>query len=330
MITLANEFDWIKSVSPGKHFHRTVETGIGDDAAVTAPEAGFNIVTTVDTMVEGIHFTRETMPLEAIGYKALAVNVSDLAAMGSEPLYYLVAIAVPKTGWTQEETSAIYSGMDALASQLHMDLIGGDTVSTKDALVITVTAIGKIEADRRLLRSNAEPGDVLFVTGELGKSAYGLEHLLERGEEAFDDAALAPYVQAHQYPVPQIEAGRLLAASGLRVSLNDISDGLGHEAKEIAEASGADVVIHWDKLPFPELFKQFPLERQEDLVLYGGEDFQLTGTVPASGWPELKQRFAAEGVPLFPVGNIMKGAGRVYVERDGIQEPVTKAGYHHF
>ncbi|PYZ92152.1 thiamine-phosphate kinase [Salipaludibacillus keqinensis] len=325
-----NEFDWIQSVSPKKLHQPSVKVGIGDDAAIYSVHSEFDQVVAVDTMVEGIHFTRKTMPIKSIGYKALAVNLSDLAAMGAIPLYYLVSVAVPKQGWTQEELSKMYEGMDQLACKWQVDLIGGDTVSIRDTLVLTVTVIGKVKRDRHLLRSQAEEGDVLFVTGEVGLSAYALEHLLNDESPRVDQSSFARFLKAHQEPEPQLEAGQLLAKGDGRVSLNDVSDGLAHEAKEIAEASGVNIVIDWDSLLIPQEFNTHPIEKQEDWMLYGGEDFQLVGTVSAHYWNELVLRFKEHHLLLHKIGRVEKGEGTVFMKRHGTRSIIEKSGYHHF
>lgn len=325
-----NEFDWIKSIQPAKHNQSAVEVGIGDDAAIVRPNDGYDTVLAVDTMVEGIHFTKDTMTAEDIGYKALAVNLSDIAAMGAIPLYYIVSIAVPKTGWTQEETRGIYNGMAELAEMHEIDLIGGDTVSIKGPLVISVTIGGEVEKERRLLRQNAEPGDVVFVTGPLGRSPYGLDYLLEYGRERAEEMpTVLSYLQAHQRPVPHIAVGRFLAGRDARIALNDISDGIAHEAKEIAEASGAALVIDWEALPVDEKLKEAPLEKQEDWVLYGGEEFQLVGTVAAAEWTKLQEAAADEGFELTAVGSVTAGEG-VFLRRNNTLETISRSGYTHF
>ncbi|WP_416148601.1 thiamine-phosphate kinase [Salipaludibacillus sp. HK11] len=325
-----NEFDWIKSIAPTKHYHTSVKTGIGDDAAIYAVEQGYEQVIAVDTMVEGIHFKKETMPIKSIGYKALAVNLSDLAAMGATPLYFLVSVAFPKQGWSQEELSEIYHGMNQLADRWHVDLIGGDTVSTKEGLVITVTVVGHVEAGRHLLRSNAKEGDVLFITGKLGLSAFGLEKLLVEGLSVADDLSMRPFLKAHQEPEPDLAAGQLLAQCGQRVSLNDVSDGVAHEAKEIAEASGVNVVIDWEKLPICHEFTKYSLEKQEDWMLYGGEDFKLVGTVSSDKWSDLEQQFQDNQLPIYVIGAVEQGNGAVFLQRQGKRSLIEKSGYQHF
>jgi thiamine-monophosphate kinase len=321
---MKNEFEWIRSISPGFHYHKEVITGIGDDAAVVREKAGYDTVLAVDTMVEDVHFTKETMPLKAIGRKALAVNVSDLAAMGAVPLYFIVSIAVPKSGWTQEEIGEIYSGMKGLAEKYPMDLIGGDTVSIKEKLVISVTVTGRVEKDRALLRSSAEPGDLLFLTGKIGYAAAGLDRLLKEGKQAWDDED--PFIQAHQSPDPHVKYGRGFVESGKRIAANDVSDGAAHESKEIAEASGVDVNIEWEKLPEVDRFAFLSDEKQEEWLLRGGEDFCLIGTASPKTCAELEER----NLPLYIIGSVAEGKGRVWLERSGRRSELLGGGYTHF
>ncbi|WP_026698510.1 thiamine-phosphate kinase [Alkalicoccus chagannorensis] len=315
-----NEFDWIRSIQPDHIRRDTVRCAIGDDAAVTAGTNPMDTVYAVDTMVEGVHFTKETMPVDAVGWKALAANVSDLAAMGAEPLYYLVSIAVPKEGWTQEETTILYDGMKKLAEQENMDLIGGDTVSTKDKLVLTITVIGRVEQGRALLRSLARTGDVVFLTGAVGFSAKGLKRLLQEGSRAWGPER---DIQSHQYPVPHTAAGRKLTAAGIRAAVNDVSDGIGREAAEIAEASGCSLHLEWDKLPELSQFNEASEEEQEAWLLYGGEDFCLLGTMSREDWELI-------GSPDWKVvGEVKEGSG-VYLRRDGENRLLENSGYSHF
>ncbi|ADU28642.1 thiamine-phosphate kinase [Evansella cellulosilytica] len=324
-----NEVNWIRGITPNKHHQQQLKVGIGDDAAIYGHDKKMESVVAVDTMVEGIHFTKQTMPMKSIGHKALAVNISDIAAMGAIPQYYLVSIAIPKTSWKKKELNDIYNGMNELATVWSMDLIGGDTVSTNDALVISVTVIGKVEKERRLLRSNARCGDVVFVTGELGLSAYGLQALLEKGYENIDDDELLPYLQAHQKPDPHVRAGRLLANCGYRIALNDISDGLASEAKEIADASQVTVELDWAAIPTTNKLKEYPQEKQEEWLLYGGEDFKLVGTIGKENWEKLKAAFQAHSLPIFKIGSILTGNSEVLLKKENKREVLKKTGYGH-
>ncbi|WP_096438504.1 thiamine-phosphate kinase [Alteribacter populi] len=327
---MKDEFSFIQSIQPTNHHHPTVITGIGDDAALYDTDSGYHHIATVDTVVEDIHFSRRTMTPFHIGYKALAVNISDIAAMGGQPLYYLVSISVPQSGWSEEELREIYEGMSELALKHHVDLIGGDTNSTRDTLVVSVTVIGRVEKGRKLLRSNAEPGDVVFVTGSIGSSAAGLDYLLKLGLEAETDDRLKSFLRAHQKPEPQVKAGRLLAQLNKRVALNDISDGIASEANEIAEASEVKIELEYEDLPFDtELANESP-DDKEQWMLFGGEDFQLIGCVGEENWTHLKETFAHEGVPLHKVGYVKEGRTEVMLKKDGTRIHLEKRGFNHF
>ncbi|UCZ53698.1 thiamine-phosphate kinase [Bacillus shivajii] len=324
-----NELNWIKSVKPTSHHQPTVKTGIGDDAAVVESDDKFDSVLAVDTMVEGVHFTKETMPIQSIGYKALAVNISDLAAMGAIPQYYLVSIAIPKQGWKKDELDILYKGLKEIGDSYGMDLIGGDTVSTSSNLVLTVTVIGKVEKNAALLRSSAKPGDVLFTTGQLGLSAFGLEKLLEHGHTAMDKTDWKPYIEAHQQPQPQVEAGRILINHNWRVALNDVSDGLASEAKEIADASHVNICIERDELEKAPLISKATEDKQESWMLYGGEDFQLVGTVSRHDWPKVVEAFERKQLKVKKIGYVERGHGQVFLIKDGVKSELKNTGYDH-
>lgn len=288
-----------------------VVVGIGDDAAVLDGRSGFQWVVTCDTMVRDIHFKPETMTYEAIGYKAMASNISDLAAMGATPRFAVVALSVPAAMET-ELLRELYDGLYACAARYGVAVVGGDTTSCPRDMTVSVTAIGEVETGRALLRSGARPGDAVFVTGPLGLSAAGLHLLLAAGRSAYDTAELPEgrrqLVQAHQFPQPQAEAGRLLVRSGLGRSLNDVSDGLASEAWELAEASGCVIELDEALLPVEPALADYagqtgldPLE----LMLYGGEDYSLTGTVRGEDAEALQALFAGEGLNLHVVGRVL-------------------------
>lgn len=231
-----------------------LSVGIGDDAAVFAVPSGRDVVVCCDAMIETVHFLRETMRPADIGYKAVVANVSDVAAMGGIPRFALVTAGVGP-GWTPEELAAVYDGIHEACETYGLRLIGGDTVSTPDALHLSVTVLGEVEPGRALLRSSARPGDAVFVTGVVGDSAAGLHALLAAREAGCAvEARWQPLVARHQRPSAQVEAGRLLLLSGLGRALNDVSDGLASEAWELAEASGVAMVLERERIPLsPEL-----------------------------------------------------------------------------
>ncbi|HEX7065404.1 MAG TPA: thiamine-phosphate kinase [Bacillales bacterium] len=321
---MEDEFSFIKHITPKQYVQPSLVQGIGDDAALFNGDQAFEEIICMDTMVEGIHFSRETLSPYDIGYKALAVNISDVAAMGGYPTYCLVSVAVPKDWRTDLEK--VYAGLTDLAEEQGMDLIGGDTVSAKEGFVITVTVMGRVEKGRHLLRSSAQPGDQIFVTGPLGDSAAGLALLLEHGRAHGFNTEQQKLVEIHQRPKPQVKAGRILAGLSSNIALNDISDGIASEANEIARASGAKLVLDYERLPKSEALKAFPAEKQKEWSLFGGEDFQLVGTIPGHLMELLKERF-----PVVFVGTVEEGEPEVVLKQDG--EKIVRldpAGYNHF
>lgn len=303
--------------------------GIGDDAAVFSPAPETEVVACCDAMVETVHFLRETMKPTDIGYKAVISNISDIAAMGGIARYALVSIAV-SPGWTNEEYQQIYEGIYEACEQYGVRVIGGDTVSSPSSLHLSVTVLGEVEKGRAIRRSQAVPGQLVFVTGHVGSSAAGLQLLLANKQL---DAAWEPLVQAHQRPSAQIQAGRLLQASGACGALNDVSDGLASELWEIAEASDVTVRIDADCIPILEEVRAYArLSSKEplDWALYGGEDYQLVGTVAEDGVAALSRQFAEHGIPFTVIGRVEGNGKSVLIVHEGEQLTLNKAGFNHF
>lgn len=325
---MRDEFSFIKSIIPKRTFQRSLIQGIGDDAALYETDQHYDEMVCTDTLVEGVHFLSETMRPFHIGYKALAVNISDIAAMGGFPLFYLVSIAIPKA-WQEEVIHEIYDGLQTIASQYKIDLIGGDTVTTNDRLVITVTVIGRVEKGRKLLRSNARPNDIIFITNTVGNSAAGLSILLNHTNNNTFSKEEQFFINCHQMPKPQVEIGRILARSGARIALNDISDGVASEAHEIAESSQVKMIIQANKIPYSHYMNQYSMEQRLNWLLYGGEDFQLIGTISKKDWHTVSRECEKEGLQITKIGNVAEGSG-VFLETDGELIEIDKKGYNHF
>ncbi|MDP5276656.1 thiamine-phosphate kinase [Chengkuizengella axinellae] len=310
--------------------------GIGDDAAVVQHSPGSQLVMTCDTMVETIHFNPYTMLDEDVGYKALASNLSDIAAMGAVPKHALISLSIPKH-YSSSRLKKIYKGLYECANEFEVAIIGGDTSKSPKHLNISVTLTGEVETNQALLRSNAKVNDLLFVTGFLGCSAAGLHYLLEKQERHLTSAKLSldiqPLVQAHRRPIPQMKAGRLLLESKRCHSLNDISDGLASEAHEISEASKVGILINEDMIPihptlraYCDLVGKSPL----DWILYGGEDYHLLGTVSRSNVEYLQSRFQRQGIPFFILGEVIDQKGVHIKDQYGNIKKIQKEGYNHF
>ncbi|CAG7651001.1 Thiamine-monophosphate kinase [Paenibacillus solanacearum] len=337
-----DEFALIRLLNGGKQSAALAQaagvvTGIGDDAAVVEASPGSHWILTCDTMTEHIHFKQITMRDRDIGYKAMASAVSDIAAMGGVPRFALVALCMPG-GTKVERVQAIYEGLYECASRYGVAVVGGDTTAILGELTLTVTVIGETGLGQAKLRSAAQIGDAVFATGYLGRSAAGLDFLLEQnlssGQWGDFPEPIAPLVQAHCRPEPQIEAGQLLQRSGSCRALNDVSDGLASELWEIAEASGVGIDVMEERIPVADELAAFAQAQGKDpldYILYGGEDYQLVGTVPAGDAVELQMRFKAAGLPLHVIGYVnAEGSGVRMVQTNGYIVPLGKKGYNHF
>ncbi|WP_246946099.1 thiamine-phosphate kinase [Bacillus pinisoli] len=321
-MSIRDEFDFIKQITPKRTLPEEVIVGIGDDAAIVRPKAYTDMISCTDTMVENVHFARKTMSPYQIGHKALAANISDVAAMGGMAKYYLVSLVVP-SHWKEEELVDLYRGMEELAMQHHMVLIGGDTVSTNGPLIVNVTVLGEITKGKSLRRSHARPGDVIFITGTVGDSAAGLHILLN------DQDSNEYLLKRHQLPEPQVLAGTIMIEFE-RVAVNDISDGVASEAIEIAEASQVNMILEENLLPLSSEILSFGRGQAINWALYGGEDYQLIGCISEELWPELKQQFTANNIKVEQVGTVQTGTGQVFLKKDQDLIELKKQGYNHF
>ncbi|HMN98243.1 MAG TPA: thiamine-phosphate kinase [Miltoncostaeaceae bacterium] len=299
--------------------------GIGDDAAVL--DLGGRAVVTHDMLVDGVHFRRATTGLRDLGWKALAVNLSDLAAMGAEPVAALVGLGLPTGALTDGDIDDLYAGMDDLAGAVGVTVAGGD-VTSSPVLVLGVTALGRAAPDvEPVRRSGARPGDALCVTGALGAAAAGLR-LLDDPQLLPGLAARDALVAAHRRPLPRLEAGRRLAHAGA-TAMMDLSDGLVLDAGRMAAASGLRAVIDLAGLPVaggvPDVAAALGLD-VADLAAAGGEDYELLAALPPAAVDACR---AALDVPLTVVGRLEAGAGVAIREADGAPWEPGPGGWLH-
>ncbi|MFC7063241.1 thiamine-phosphate kinase [Halobacillus seohaensis] len=316
-----DEFSFIKSIQPTGYRQSSLIKGINDDAAVFR-QTSQDIVTSVDTMVEEVHFSKKTMTPYHVGYRALAANLSDLAAMGSTPAFYLVSLVVPK-GWNKEELSELYRGMQELSDKYQMDLIGGDTVSGKE-LCVSITVFGYVIKRMARYRNSALAGDIVFATGTLGDARAGLECILTGQDEPF-------LMGRHRMPSPRVHFAEKLTVLE-RVTLNDVSDGIANESNEIAEASAVDLHLDFEKVPYsPSVATLFP-DKYEEWILSGGEDFELLGTVSEKDWSKVQEIAKQTNTVVTPIGVVKESVdqeGRVYMVKNGEKSILNKSGYTH-
>lgn len=302
-----------------------VEIGIGDDAAVTRPAAGRVLLTSTDMLVDGVHFDRSLCDPVTLGRKSLSVNLSDIAAMGGEPRYFLLSMAIP-SGLSLEFIDDFMDGMLSRAEEFGVSLIGGDTCSSREGLVICVTIMGEQHPEKIIRRKGARPGDLIFVTGTLGDSALGLTMLKEgkRGEPATDK---------HLDPFPRVREGIALAEAGIPTAMIDISDGLLADLGHILECSGTGAQLELEKIPLSPFFleKCRPLSRESySMALAGGEDYELLFTAPASRQREISALFERLGTPVTAIGAITAGEKLSVMAGDGSEYGIDSRGFNHF
>jgi thiamine-monophosphate kinase len=317
------EFELINRFFTGRGItRRDVDIGIGDDCAlVTVPE-GCQLAVTTDTLVEGVHFFSDISP-KALGHRVLAVNLSDLAAMGAEPAWISIGLTLPNVDetWMEQFTQ----GMHDIAEYYNVQLIGGDT--TQGPLTITVCAKGIVPKGKALTRSGAKVGDWLFVTGDLGDAALAIEARTQGWELSGDDRR---YVQKKfDYPAPQVAAGQVLR--GLANSAIDISDGLLADLSHILTHSGVGATIHADKVPLSNALKNLPDEEVRlMLAMAYGDDYQLLFTVSDSNRVEVERRLAEYGVTPTCIGQINANAGDISLLYKDKPWPFPATGFEHF
>jgi len=303
-----------------------VHRGIGDDAAEISLPSGHHLLTSIDLLIENVHFRRDWTDYESLGHKAVAVNLSDLAAMGATPRYLYLGLACP--GETdQDEIAAFLKGVLDETGQYNVILAGGDTCDSPGPWVISVTVEGSAPANQSIGRDGAQPGDLIMVSGTLGDSALAL-HFLSKGREL--EASL---LARHLRPTAQVELGCLLGEHRLASAMIDVSDGLAGDLEHILQASQVDGLIEETKLPFSEAFRRITEKHPalRELALYGGEDYELLFTVPPDRASEVMRLCAERKLPVTTIGTIGKGSGGLSLrDRSAAEKPILVRGYDHF
>jgi thiamine-monophosphate kinase len=310
------EFDLIARIRARALQRGDVVLGIGDDAALLQPPPGRQLVVTTDTLNNGVHFPLGTPPAD-IGWKALAVNLSDLAAMGAEPAWCTLSLSLPDAdaAWTD----AFLDGFLALAQRHEVALIGGDT--TRGPLSVSVTALGFVEPGRALRRDAAQVGDEVWVTGTLGDAAAALASRQGDG---------APALRSRlDRPTPRLETGRALI--GIAHAAVDVSDGLLADLGHICRASGVAAEIELAALPASAaLLQAFEAGQRWSLQAAGGDDYELCFTASPSRRNELLAACESAGVTISRIGHVVSGSGVVALDAEGRAWHPPRRGYDHF
>ncbi|MDR1989855.1 MAG: thiamine-phosphate kinase [Acidobacteriaceae bacterium] len=303
--------------------------GIGDDAAVVEPERNRLDVLTVDASVEGIHFDRRWSPPGAIGHRALAVNLSDLAAMGAAPRSALLSLVLP-TALPCDEFDGIIDGIATLAAAHHVHVIGGNLTRSPGPLMLDITAIGTVKRRQTLVRSGAMPGDEIYVTGTIGAAGAGLQMLQQATAPL--DAATNPCVQRYLYPVPRVRAGMIVARNRAASACIDLSDGFADGIQRVTTASGVGATIDFTTIPFEPAalaWTDTDAHNPGTSLLTLGDDYELLFTVT----PRARRRFLAAaraaGVTVTRVGVCTKERDLQFVNAPA-ETATFPEGFSHF
>jgi thiamine-monophosphate kinase len=311
-----NEFNFIKHIKDRFSLH-----AIGDDCAVLPKDDRSDLIITADMLVENVDFRMEWTTPEYLGHKALAVSLSDIAAMGGIPRWAMLSIAVPETLWANGFLNAFYEGWHGLASIFEVELVGGDISRSENGLVIDSTIGGEVNKDKAIKRSGARPGDSIYVSGPLGTAAGGLK-ILESGKAT----AGGTLTMKQCRPLPQTRLGIRLGQYDVATSMIDLSDGLSSDLTHLCTASGTGAVIYANDIPFEGELLDFAgsAESLIELALHGGEDFELLFT-------STPKRLQQAGInDVFRIGEITDNPGLIESDRNGERELLLPGGFRHF
>lgn len=303
--------------------------GLKDDAALLSPTPGHDLVLTADALVEGVHFLPEDPPA-SIARKALGVNVSDLAAKGADPAGFLLSLALPE-GWTEEWLSGFAEGLGQASRDFSCPLLGGDTVKAKGGLTLSITALGEVPAGRMVRRTSAQPGDAICVTGTIGDAALGLR-LRSSPDWA---AALSPEDRDHLadrylHPQPRFRfAPALRAHAGAAM---DVSDGLAGDLAKMMRASGTSAIVQSGQVPLSPAARKAVQASPEllDLVLTGGDDYEILCAIPQGNLALLVKEAERIGINLSVIGQVVAGHDLPVFRMHDFERRYDVGSYSHF
>ena len=314
-----NEFDFINNIK--KKYSLGL---VGDDCAVLARDGQSDLLVTSDMLIEGIDFRLDWTTPQMLGHKALAVSLSDIAAMGGTPSWGLLSIGVPEALWSTGFLDEFYEGWHELARLHDVELAGGDVSRASSAFVIDSTVGGFVVKGKAIKRSGASPGEAIYVSGTLGGAAAGLKQLNE-GLRGSPDV-LPSMMRRQLRPFPQIQLAKRLQIYGLATSMIDISDGLSSDLAHICQASNTGARVYADKIPFDADLLDWAgsFEGALELAMHGGEDFELLFTAD----PE--KLFAAGLAGVTRIGEMTGNPGNIELIRNDEVRPLPPLGYRHF
>jgi len=320
--------DWIRCSYPSSS--PSVIKGIGDDAAVLSFSNDLVLLITTDQLIEGFHFRLGETDGEKLGRKALAVNLSDIAAMGGYPIGYTVSLGIPSKRIPFDFVDSFYRGLTALGEMIGVELLGGDTSESGDRLFISITLLGKALKNKVVYRAGGQEGDLIYVSGWLGEAALGF-HLLEKG---ISKKGKENIFFRYLCPIPRVKEGQLLAEKNLPRAMIDISDGLLADLNHLLEQSGLGAEIELSRLPLSPDFQLWTKEYGFDplsLALEGGEDYELLFCVAPEKSKEVEKLSQEVSLPFTCIGKLIRGTKGIWIkDAKGVIAPVLPKGYNHF
>jgi thiamine-monophosphate kinase len=309
-----------KSLTSGNVQAARVRLGIGDDCAVLRIPAGREMLVTTDFSLEGVHFRRDWHSPESVGHRCLARGLSDIAAMGGEPVAAFLSMALPRR-LRQSWVKGFIGGLTNLAAKSGVTLAGGDTAESPQGILADIVVIGSAPKGKAVLRSGARSGDLIYVSGELGGSAAAVERMMSKQRKKLNPREYP----RHFFPEPRIELGRLLREKSLASAMIDTSDGLSTDLAHICEESGVGAEIEAGAIPLASVGKP-PHEVDLQLALHGGEDYELVFTAPPS--KRVPSRIA--GVPITQIGHVTRPGKVFLISEHGAGHELKPRGWEHF
>jgi thiamine-monophosphate kinase len=343
-----SEFELIEKIKiKASNINKTkssFSTGIGDDCAVLPKNSKTNLVITADLLIEDIDFRLKWSKPELIGHKALAVSLSDIAAMGAKPVWAMLSIGIPEKVWKTDFVEKFYEGWLNLAEKYNVELIGGDVSKTPDLIVIDSIAAGETTKGKEVLRSGAKPGDLIYITGNLGGAAFGLSLLeSENMPENYEKPEFQKLLLRQLAPNPQSEIGRVIGEKNLATAMIDLSDGLSSDLAHLCRASGVGAKIFSEKIPIDENIKKFSnqkhrkaesvdlkneLSEELNLALNGGEDFELLFTVNPKKKFDLEK--ALKDYKFSAIGEVTANEETIELIANENSQILQPRGFRHF
>ena len=316
-----NEFEIIRRYFESKNLPVSVKLGVGDDGAIIHNDPAKNLVVATDTLVSGVHFPADSSPCD-IGYRSVVVNVSDIAAMGGKPEWMTLALSLRETN--PEWLKGFSKGLFLAADEYSLNLIGGDLTKAEQN-IITIQMIGEVDTDAQLLRSNAQPGELLFVSGTLGDAAAGLEQFEKK-------VALNQYnqylIERFFRPTARVDIGQ--AIMDYASSSIDISDGLIGDVKKIMSASDVGALINIEDIPLSkEMLKIYEPKKSQTFALSGGDDYELLFTAPAENLSKIMDISKEKDQKITHIGNITENKN-LECRKEGVTYEYQDEGYLHF